>query len=223
MSTVDRLKLVDPAIAHWWILDLPQDELIPFDDVRPRIAQFVAANVGRDDLGHPYPSYGYVSVIGGAPEASEDSLLVYLRINGGSSWGNVIDYNIGQSLRPPDYSRVTFEAYRGALDVFAAEWPCPWLLAQGYLYDQNALGIAYQDAWFAYLSPTLSAGLNPSTELVVERTPGGGLILAATRELFDPANADHRRRSEILRGIMLDRVGPTYEDQTRHPARIGPY
>jgi hypothetical protein len=223
MATVDRLKQVDPAIGHWWTLDMPKDELIPFDDVRPRIAQFVAANVRMDDFGQPCPSDGYGSVLGGALEASEESLLVYLRINGGSIWDNVIDFNIGQSLTPPDYSRVTFEAYRGALEVFAAEWPCPWLLADGFLYDRNGPGIPYQDAWFAYLSPALSAGLIPSTELVVERTSGGGMILAATRELFDPANSDHMRRSEILQAILLDRVGATIEDQWRHPARIGPY
>jgi hypothetical protein len=221
VTTIDRLNQIEPAIDQWWILEDSTSELIPFDDVRPTIAQFVEANVGRDSLDDPYPSYGYGCTLGGSSEPLKTPPVASLRINNGSSWNNLIDFGIGR--RPPDYSLVTFAAYRGAIEVFASEWPCPWLVADGFDYDPNAPYTPFQDAWIAYLSPALSAGLTPSAELGVERTPGGGLILGATEDRFDPSNADHRRRSQVLRTILLDRLGPLYNTDGRQAARTGPY
>jgi len=87
--------------------------------------------------------------------------------------------------------------------------------------------LPFDGVWIAYLSAPLAAGLTAPSDLYPERTPGGGLILAAVKDRIDPTNPDHLRRSIRLRDIMAkqiagsaDRAGFSFHD---FPPRVGPY
>jgi hypothetical protein len=56
--------------------------------------------------------------------------------------------------------------------------------------------------WIAYLSPAVA-----QPGLLTESTPDGGLLMSATEERFDPANAEHLRRARIIAETMIARTG----------------
>jgi hypothetical protein len=67
--------------------------------------------------------------------------------------------------------------------------------------------------WIAYLSPALSTGfVVPQADMRAQHAPGGGLLLLATEERFDPANPEHLRRAQILAEAMIDRTGDKVAD-----------
>jgi hypothetical protein len=67
--------------------------------------------------------------------------------------------------------------------------------------------------WIAYLSPTLSRGfVVPPSDVHTERAPGGGLLLSATEENFDPTKAEHLRRARLLAETMISHTGDEADD-----------
>ena len=71
---------------------------------------------------------------------------------------------------------------------------------------------SFPHPWIAYLSPAVSRGVVPPADMHVQHAPGGGLLLSATEERFDPANPEHLRRAQILAEAMIDRTGDKVAD-----------
>ena len=62
--------------------------------------------------------------------------------------------------------------------------------------------------WVAYLAPKLATGfVVPQGDMRIEHAQGGGLLLSATEDRFDPTNPDHLRRAHELAEIMIARTG----------------
>jgi hypothetical protein len=62
--------------------------------------------------------------------------------------------------------------------------------------------------WIAYLAPKLATGLAvPRADMRIEHAQGGGLLLSATEDRFDPTSPDHLRRAHDLAEIMITRTG----------------
>jgi len=57
--------------------------------------------------------------------------------------------------------------------------------------------------WISYLSAERAASVVPPDIVRTERIPDGGLLMTATEERFDPANADHMRASLAMAEIMI--------------------
>src|ERR1700731_1316178 len=67
--------------------------------------------------------------------------------------------------------------------------------------------------WIAYLAPKLATGfVVPQGDMRIEHAQGGGLLLSATEDRFDPTNPDHLRRAHELAEIMIARTGDGAND-----------
>ena len=238
VGALDRLSELGPEMDNWWTLKRADLDVITLADARLKIAEIAEDNVTTDDFGEPSPEEGYWLFAHGSRDYSEfgSSQAVELTATTGARWNNELEFQIGSLLSPPDLSLVTYATYRGALEILASQWPCPWLFVDGIQHLDREIphGVPmhpdllppFQNVWIAYLSPSLAAGVSPSSELTFERTPAGELIMSAVEDRFDPANAEHLRRSRILQFIMTEQVGPAIDSgksPTSLSARRGPY
>jgi hypothetical protein len=217
---------------NWIFLDSPNVTGVSLAEARLEMTQFVERNIVSGDDGVPDPREGYSVLVWGAQTPSDyttsRTATVSLRV--GSSWCNEAHFEIGGVDRLPDIDLVTYSTYAGALKALVSNWACPWAFANVFVNDRPPIvqGVSYptddlppfENAWIAYLSAPLAAGLSPPSEIVCQPTPGGGLILSAVLERLDPADPEHKRRSELLRMIMVERVGTP---QVYLAARAGDY
>jgi hypothetical protein len=250
LETLRRLEPLDPAMNNWLLVDGPREECVTLSDAAPMMTSFVEQNVCLSDFeyGDPDPDQGYIVVAHGSriPESSTPG-SINVSAHTGGKWVNYASFEVGGTgISPPDISLVTYPIYKGALEVIASVWPCPWALAFSFTPgDDDVLewdGVSpiedliardtteyrrpFGVAWIAYLSPPLAVDLNPPPPLVWERTPGGGMILSAVEERLDETNPEHVRRAALLEAIMNERVGviPGKVPQAAElPARTAPY
>jgi hypothetical protein len=247
LRMVDAMKQLDPATNNWQCLDFVALKCSPLADVRPNIAAFVERNVRQYDEDPPPPECGYRlhanSAVITRDHATSDT--VGFDVTAGSHWGNSVEFEVGAISIPADLALVTYPIFRGALEAVVANWPCA--SASAYAVDLSTpdpgsepksqadldriFNEPYAPApvkflrWIGYLSAPCAAGFVPPSELISERTPGGGLILSATRDRLDPANREHLRRALMLSEIMRDRGGleEQYAGKPGPAPRVGPY
>jgi hypothetical protein len=226
-----RLEPLSRAMSNWLLAD--EDKYVSVLESKasiPSILEHTLEWLHDDD-----PDPAYTALIKGSEEPSEfgtaESVHISVTVGGRS---NDFDFEIGGLQFPTDPDLITYPVYRGALEVLASIWPCPWAAAKvfvpdGPLADRDAdaePNSVFEAAWIGYLSAPLAAGLRPPPEIVAEPTPGGGVVLSAVPERIDPSNPDHMRRSRMLEAIMLERVGlapPPLRRLALHAAREGPY
>jgi hypothetical protein len=239
LRTLEDLERIDPVFSRWSFSDptIPPEDAtyesrIPMTQARGRIKSLVESGVRRNDYGEPTPKQGYrLSASNSVRENDrEPPQRTHFGVIAGSQsvLSNSLKFTTGTYFDAADPAITTYPIYRQALEVLASNWPCPWACAYGfnthYFERSVARGVPpvpysmFHMAWIAYISAPLAASIKPPTELVTERTPGGGLILSAVRERLDPTNPDHMRRCRLLVDLMRTRVG-----EDNRPARAGPF
>jgi hypothetical protein len=246
LETLDSLKPLSPVMANWLLMDFTNSKPIPIAEARGRIKMIVEKGVSKDDDRRADPNGGFAAFARGGEIESEfgRSDSVNVNVRAGARWLNELSFSVGDTSPPTDPNLATYKIYRGALGVLASVWPCPYLEAYLFVMDSPPL-ISVTDPstyvapveppredyifpWIVYLSAPFAAGLTPPADLICERTPGGGLILSATRERFDPDDPGHMRCTRMLQTIMAERVkihkNPLAgEETTPLAARVGPY
>jgi hypothetical protein len=115
------------------------------------------------------------------------------------------------SGRRPDLSLMTYPLFKGAMLATIECWePLLCLARPSTLIPFVARGAWYSESWMTYVHPSLVHRVAPPDIPVIEPTPDGGLLLAATTETFvvdDPQHLEAARR--ICRATRhLDDVMP---------------
>jgi hypothetical protein len=251
LEAVDQMARLSPAFPNWEFVErMGADSArgVPVNHLRSRMTAFVEGQVVTDDFGEPEPESGYnVTALGAVVVADHDTpRRAALKTSTGSSWGNELSFEIGDSLDPADPNLVTYPIYREALETLASAWPCPWVSVEAIRHSRieskawmppgpDASGAEFLASiaaaeppppermiWIYYLSPPLAAGLAPPADLAPARTPGGGLILSAATTPFDLDDPECVRRGRMLERIIAERVGD-WDASFQLDARIGPY
>jgi hypothetical protein len=233
LDMLDRTSHLVPAGQQWFVIDRKRMKYAPVTQSLPNL---VETNEIPGDFGESNPGWGYsvglftLSSKHGPPSANSLSLS----LTAGSTALNHIDFEIGESRYPPDYTSLRYQTYREMIGAIAETWPCRWIFARNSRSPRvhppadvavnGPLKPPFGGAWIAYLSAPLASGLASPAELVTEPTTGGGLFLSATRTLLDVSNADEMRRSRLLEKIAQERIGyGTAGGLPRMtPVRVGP-
>jgi hypothetical protein len=150
--------------------------------------------------------------------------IVRLRVHAGALFADEMMLNVACILEPTDPLIVKYGLFRGALLATSAIWQPFWGCVSAFRMDYwkgpivpGAPVIHYNRfhiPWIAYISPKLATGLvAPPPDMRTEHAPGGGLLLSATEERFDPTNPEYLRRSLVLAETMVARTGEKFEDK----------
>jgi hypothetical protein len=223
LATVDALSAADPLFRPWSVLDKPAMAVLPLAAARTRITTIVEDNVVRDDADQPEPQSGYSAIsVTDNPIASR---VVKLAVKAGAIFpGSNVMLVVGDPyFAPTDPVIVSYPRFHQALTAMVALWQPSWSYACAFRMDywkapivSGAPVIRYNPfhiPWIAYLSPALSTGfVVPQSDVRVEHAPGGGLLLSATEENFDPTNPEHLRRAGRLAEIMIANTGDRAAD-----------
>jgi hypothetical protein len=128
---------------------------------------------------------------------------------------------------------VTYPLFKAALLAANKIWCAPWACAQAFRCGSISVPIEFAPGvmatqikgvtqvpvdptypysifhipWIAYLSAEYAAGVTPPRDILVERTPDGGLLMSATADRLDPMNPEHARRARVIAEVMIGCFG----------------
>jgi Immunity protein 52 len=214
LRSLDALPKLNPLFEHWWMTDhsLTLDDLqnlepgqggFPLDEVRSRMAEIVERGVKKADDGDPTPLLGYGMSALNSPISSSKS--VCLMVSGGDSvneWGSRWATFSTEYGEFPDPSIVAYPVFKGALLTIVSCWNPGY--AQAYSSDLMKLWnkpyrFHLELSWMTYLSEPQACRIVLPSNVLIERTDDGGVLMIAAEETFDVSNPKHVAAARSMR------------------------
>ncbi|MGD0144466.1 MAG: Imm52 family immunity protein [Rhizomicrobium sp.] len=207
LRSLDSISALSPFFRDWEFLDLFRDPfemteenigefLFPLEQVRSQVTEIVKRGVRKDDFDRPDPGGGYgISV---SNSNVPDAERVTLSANGGaplsyaSAWREACFRT--DSDTEPDPAIVAYPLFKSVLLAIVSSWNVDF--AQAFSSELVSLWetaiLPFCDlSWMVYLSAPLATRIVIPTDVVIERTDDGGLLMIAAEETFDAANPAH--------------------------------
>lgn len=217
IETLDALTRIDSSIfLNWEIMDFPAKASVPLAAARPCIGGLIQNNVTRDDQGRPDPHYGYGAVAFTGGVAASRHINLRIRAGGAADGDTLLE--IGYWKTPADPAIISYSLFKTVMMTINGIWPPSWACANAFRmsYDKAPLFPGaplfpysrFHIPWIAYLSGPLAAGIVlQQSDITIERTVDGGLLMTATKERLDPADPEHVGRARILAETLIERIG----------------
>jgi hypothetical protein len=193
VGLLDRLGKIDSVFGNWlWVANMGA---VAFDEILDCLPDAIAAGVSRADDGDPTPIYGYRFCVINSDERSPRSIGVQVHAG---SWNyapySANDVVLETSWRViPDPAIIVYPISKAAVLALAESFDASWCIAcPGALQEfWGAVPPYYRLGWISYVGPRLAHLITPPSTAVVERRPDGGLLMAATDEIFSVSNPAH--------------------------------
>ena len=183
----------------WPMPEGPGDELI----------KLIEDCISRDDYDEPDPIYGYS--FGAATRVGSNTVLS-IEVRPGSYVPSASYLINTAELRTKPLNKdnaplIMLPVFKQALLAIAAAWDATWCAAYPWdiipLWPEPRPGQPHFNmAWITYLSPRFAPMVTPPASAIVERPPGGGLVMIATEERFDVANPEHLARAREIEAAL---------------------
>jgi hypothetical protein len=233
LQTLDALSGIDSLFSgwqvyrNWQIAEDDQPRFLSLETARNRITEIVESGVSHDDFNEPTPEYGYA--VGATFGARGPRRVAF------SAWtsNQTFMLEFGEFDIATDVSIVTYPRFKAALLAMSTAWDAQWAYAHAMRRDMVKVPVAFASGalafriespppvavdptfpdsifhvpWIIYLSARHAADLKPTSEILTERTPSGGMLMSATTDRLDPANPDHVRRARILAETLIACTG----------------
>ena len=201
-----RLACEHDVFGSWFV----GSRLAKLEEVEGDLVSVVEQDVTRDDYGEPSPLEGF-STCGLSRDRRQTFVFV-------GSAGSPLPspYLSGLSFHTdygvlPDQAFATYAIWRSICLATIASWePLYCIAAPSTLNPFRRKGSWYWESWFTYVHPSLMHRIDVPRIPVVERTPDGGLLLAAADEVFAVDNPDHLEAARRIADATapLDAVMP---------------
>lgn len=191
-----QLSLIDPRLGRWQ-LEMDGD---PYQAPGPDLTSIVQANAVRSEDGDLIPISGFDFV--GVTIVRDETFCVDIRGRVGAYppapwWGN--DVWLTFDWKRQDVEMLNFGVFRAIARALIECWEpstCtvrPQGLSPDFKRDDN-----FANAWMTYVWPDGVPHVDLACVPVVERMPTGGLLLCATKELFDKENSRHLQAAKAI-------------------------
>jgi hypothetical protein len=197
LSMLDGLSAIDPVFGKWTFLGPSKGTpLAPLG--RDALIELIADGISREDDGTPYLEGGYM--FGASNGLKRTGRGIKVRVNAGSTLSANYLINSAHLMTEPlddrNASFINANVFKAALLTLASAWNATWCGA-------SPSGISAFEAqplpprprfgleWMTYISPRFAPMVTPPHSAVVEKVPGGGLLMMATEERFEATNPAH--------------------------------
>lgn len=206
LALIARLQTIDLAFTGW----MHRDERlarVPFD---PRLDAQVArvlAGTDRHVTGRLAPEAG--SRLGNLTDPDQPSRYLDVDMCAGA-YGPYSNNYVGagtNSYAVPEPRLVTYRVFRGVLLALAETFE----VTQAYAWSSDLAKLWRRDegdfravslAWIVYIAPRFAHLVTPPPAAVVERRPDGGLLMAATNEVFTITNPAHLQAARAMEAAL---------------------
>ncbi len=182
LATVHQLRMLDPALAEWY--RGVRGRGVPVALEPGAVEAAIAAD--QTDTGHRFEVKS--NIAGRGPRVFE------FHMKGGDSWYNVVNFGT-EFFSDPDPALLRYDIFKPALlavaEAFAVQRAFVYSRALMKLWPPLDAPSGFPIAWISYVGPSAAPLVTPPPTALVERHPGGGLLMAATVETFDVGNPAH--------------------------------
>ena len=186
---LDKLAGISPLLADMFVR--VRKAGMPFETARPNLASLVQKTAERDEKGRMDAADGFAIGSRTRGKNTNFSLLGFVGRDYHSPDMNNIMLSTDSGFWP-NQSLMTYPLFRATMLATIECWdPLLCVVQCSTLQPYMARGSWYRESWMTYVHPSLVHRVSPPEIPVVEPTPDGGLLLAATTETFDVDNPDH--------------------------------
>jgi len=206
LRSAEALGKIHPSLENWWFMDLVAHEFLPMDQARTKMATLVEQGLSTGEDGESSPRDGYFSTLTTDNERAEK---VNLQIHDGFQSHKEFFWNSGtfvtERSRAPDPTFINGAVFEAAMMAMVRIWGAA--SARAFSGDLSKVPETSQrlfpPAWMTYLSAPLLARITPPTSVLSKPTSEGGLLMIATEETFDVANAQHMAAAWAISDALL--------------------
>ena len=182
------LEAVDPLLSGMYVR--VRTKGTPFSTALPDLETLVRKSAERDENGKIDPADGFT--IGALTRRKHTNFFVRGFVGRDYLSPDMNDVMLTTGAFHPDLPSMTYALFRGATLAMIKCWePLLCCARPSYLLPYIAPGSWYRESWMTYVHPSLVDRVSPPEIPVVEPTPDGGLLLAATTDTFDIDKPDH--------------------------------
>lgn len=208
LRTLGELANAGPAFRNWLVFDFERQRLL--DPPDPALmTTLVSERVMRADDGTPTPQSGYGMTATNTSERSPTTLT--LSVDGGNTFPDNYFINVAHLMTEPlndeNAQFVDLPTMRAAVLAFVSAWDATWCGARpAGLNDFESRPKPWRPwfglEWITYISPRFAPLVTPPRSAIVERVPGGGLLMIATEERFSTDNPTHMAVARDIEAAM---------------------
>ncbi len=197
MRMLDALAPIDRLFRDWEFFGSTKPWPMP-SGAGDELTRLVAECVARAEDGDPSPIAGYQF---GAAARTRTGTALSIEVHAGryapndSFLTNTVELET-KPLNEDNAGLITLPIFKSALLAVAAAWDATWCAAYPVdiieLWPKPGPGQPHFNmAWITYLSPRFAPMVTPPPAAIVEHTPQGGLVMAATTDRLDVTNPAH--------------------------------
>jgi hypothetical protein len=184
---IDMLAGIDPLLKSWMVVRKK------FDILRPRLAQYVASCISKDDFGEIDEKDGYW--LTAHTNEKVTSRAFGMMIHAGSTYSGPfanlasVDVSVGAVPAP---EAITFHIFKSVLLAVVASWaPDVCFAYPTELLKKIEWSSFFRPNWMLYLGPRYAPLVTPPETTINERFADGGLLMTATTDTFNVDNPVH--------------------------------
>jgi hypothetical protein len=196
---IDRLSVIHPLLRSWWLCEFEDDygeaTTTPFASIRSILPTVVERN--RSIAGGAGERWiagvdGYLLIFDNDCVSQHSGRDFFVSISAGGAYSNNTVTLTTSLWKPADPALLSFDVTSAvtlaACESFGAMFATVF---QGASDKRPKLPGRCMPGSMTYIGPAGAALVTPPPGVFAERRPDGGLLMAATRERFDPDNPDH--------------------------------
>ena len=182
LTIVRHLQTLDPALRNWFRGVNGRGVPVPLD------ARAVEALIAAEATDTGYRFNVRSDVEGRGPRVFD------FNMNAGDTFFNCVTFGT-EFFSDPDPAILRYDLFKSALlavaEVFEAERAYAYSGALSDLWRGAPNNSHFPIAWISYVGPREARTITPPASALLERRPDGGVLMTATRELFDVDNPAH--------------------------------
>ena len=206
---VDSLASISPLTVDW--VACTERKGVPFSTARRNLVALVEKSLKPEDDGKIYPADGYTISAYTRRQPQNFEFMGFVGRDYRSPDLNRFSFETAMGTWP-DLSLVTYPLFRSVALATIACWEPLYCNTQpSILQPFMAPKSWFTASWITYVHPSLVHRVTPPDIPVVEPTPDGGLLLAATTDTFSadiPAHLEAAQRIAAATGHLDDMMPP---------------
>jgi hypothetical protein len=202
LAMIEELKRLDPVFKDWfavkWASRKKKDPMVKLEEIQDRLAEELLALKRKESTGVEIEVKGYGIQIYTCHEILARAFAFEVRAGAKESraLANYLSFATYhgriETRLAPDPMILAYDLFKPALLSVVKAWDPTLCSGRPYsLGPKVGQHELFPLAWIQYLSPWLAPLVTPPELAIVEHLPNGGLLMAATREIFDVNNEDH--------------------------------